>query len=110
MSGALKSNLLSSNNHCLWNMYGPTETCVWSSVVALHAESNITLGQPISNTQFYILNPILEMEVDGVWRNYYKEILHVDSFAAYESHHIGMISYIEDVAKKIKDSLELAQA
>ena len=53
---------------------------------------------------FYILNPILEMEVDGVWRNYYKEILHVDTFAAYAPHYIDLISYIEDFAKKIKES------
>ena len=41
----------------LWNMYGPTETTIWSSVKQIRSEDNIiTIGKPIANTQFYILN------------------------------------------------------
>jgi len=38
------------------NMYGPTETTIWSSTeaVAARAES-ISIGRPIANTRFYIL-------------------------------------------------------
>jgi amino acid adenylation domain-containing protein len=41
----------------LWNLYGPTETTVWSSVGEVKADNNpITIGQPIGNTQMYILD------------------------------------------------------
>jgi amino acid adenylation domain-containing protein len=41
----------------LWNMYGPTETTIWSSIKQIKAEDNIiTIGKPIANTQFYILD------------------------------------------------------
>jgi amino acid adenylation domain-containing protein/thioester reductase-like protein len=41
----------------LWNLYGPTETTIWSSLqmIADKAE-DITLGDPINNTQIYILD------------------------------------------------------
>jgi len=42
----------------LWNMYGPTETTIWSSIFKI--ESGVTgivpIGRPIANTQFYILD------------------------------------------------------
>jgi amino acid adenylation domain-containing protein len=41
----------------VWNLYGPTETTIWSSVKRLSpADTEITIGQPIANTQFYILD------------------------------------------------------
>ncbi len=41
----------------LWNMYGPTETTIWSSVErVLDNDSPITIGHPIANTQLYILD------------------------------------------------------
>lgn len=49
--------------HCdsVWNMYGPTETTIWSSVKQITAgEETITIGQPIANTQFYILDEQLK--------------------------------------------------
>jgi acyl-coenzyme A synthetase/AMP-(fatty) acid ligase len=40
----------------LWNVYGPTETTVWSSAAKIEADGQpITIGQPISNTTFYVL-------------------------------------------------------
>ncbi|HZD94891.1 MAG TPA: amino acid adenylation domain-containing protein, partial [Candidatus Sulfotelmatobacter sp.] len=42
----------------LWNVYGPTETTVWSSATRIEADGQpITVGKPIANTTFYILNP-----------------------------------------------------
>ena len=41
----------------LWNVYGPTETTIWST--ALHivdAEKPMSIGHPIANTQVYILD------------------------------------------------------
>lgn len=41
----------------LWNMYGPTETTIWSSVEQVESGGEqITIGRPIANTQMYILN------------------------------------------------------
>ena len=40
----------------LWNMYGPTETTIWSSVFKVTDAEKIQIGLPIANTRFYILN------------------------------------------------------
>ncbi len=41
----------------LWNMYGPTETTIWSSLQRVtDADQPITIGHPIANTQLYILD------------------------------------------------------
>jgi amino acid adenylation domain-containing protein len=41
----------------LWNMYGPTETTIWSSVARIQPEDEVvTIGLPIANTQFYIVD------------------------------------------------------
>ncbi|MEC0599321.1 amino acid adenylation domain-containing protein [Bacillus spizizenii] len=43
-------------NSKIYNMYGPTETTIWSSVKDLTNENSINVGRPIANTQVYILN------------------------------------------------------
>jgi amino acid adenylation domain-containing protein len=42
----------------LWNMYGPTETTIWSAVYQVTAggEGTVPIGHPIGNTQFYIVD------------------------------------------------------
>lgn len=41
----------------IYNMYGPTETTIWSTVKHINKDENIiTIGRPIANTQCYILN------------------------------------------------------
>ncbi|SHH04644.1 non-ribosomal peptide synthetase [Flavobacterium defluvii] len=41
----------------LWNVYGPTETTIWSSVKQIKTEDKlITIGKPIGNTQIYIID------------------------------------------------------
>jgi acyl-coenzyme A synthetase/AMP-(fatty) acid ligase/aryl carrier-like protein len=41
----------------LWNMYGPTETTIWSSAGRVFADKRpITIGAPIANTQLYVLD------------------------------------------------------
>jgi amino acid adenylation domain-containing protein len=40
----------------LWNLYGPTETTIWSSVGRVQRDDGpISIGRPIGNTQIYIL-------------------------------------------------------
>ena len=40
----------------LWNMYGPTETTIWSSVARV-GPGPVTLGEPIANTELHVLDP-----------------------------------------------------
>jgi amino acid adenylation domain-containing protein len=40
----------------LWNMYGPTETTIWSSVCRITSSTAINVGAPIANTWFYVLD------------------------------------------------------
>ncbi len=50
----------------LWNMYGPTETTIWSSVKKISAKEKITLGSPIANTQFYVLDSNRKLLPEGM--------------------------------------------
>ena len=44
----------------LWNMYGPTETTIWSAASKVQAGQPILIGPPIANTQFYILDAAMQ--------------------------------------------------
>jgi non-ribosomal peptide synthetase component F len=51
----------------LWNMYGPTETTIWSAVNKIEkGAALITIGIPIANTQLYILDTSLQLVPVGV--------------------------------------------
>lgn len=51
----------------LWNMYGPTETTIWSSVNRIVAgDDPIAIGLPVGNTQLYILDKELQLVPAGV--------------------------------------------
>ena len=51
----------------LWNMYGPTETTIWSTCARLagHGEP-LTIGRPIANTTLYVLDAHLAPVPVGV--------------------------------------------
>ena len=51
----------------LWNMYGPTETTIWSTIEKIEqADQEITLGRPIANTEMYILDQFMQPVPVGV--------------------------------------------
>src|SRR5262249_35636508 len=51
----------------LWNMYGPTETTIWSTIQKVEAgEGPIFIGHPIANTQVYVLDRHLKPVPVGV--------------------------------------------
>jgi len=51
----------------LWNMYGPTETTIWSSTEKVQPGSDpVLIGRPIANTQLYIVDEHLEPVPLGV--------------------------------------------
>ncbi|MGH1365060.1 MAG: amino acid adenylation domain-containing protein [Calditrichia bacterium] len=40
----------------VWNMYGPTETTIWSAIARVKPDEAIHIGRPIANTQIVILD------------------------------------------------------
>lgn len=71
LPGDLAEALLARGSS-VWNMYGPTETTIWS---ALHPVTNsgqqatVPIGRPIANTEIYILDDQLQPVPIGVWGN-----------------------------------------
>ena len=49
----------------VWNMYGPTETTIWSSVARIESDE-VTIGRPIANTRMYVLDGHREPVPRGV--------------------------------------------
>ncbi len=48
---------LLSRAGAVWNVYGPTETTIWSTLERVRAaDRTISLGRPIANTQVYVLD------------------------------------------------------
>jgi natural product biosynthesis luciferase-like monooxygenase protein len=82
LQGTLLSELNNATNATIENMYGPTETTIWSSTfTAVPTAGVVPLGRPIANTQLYVLDsarqPVppgqsgeLYIAGDGVARGY----------------------------------------
>jgi amino acid adenylation domain-containing protein/non-ribosomal peptide synthase protein (TIGR01720 family) len=49
----------------LWNVYGPTETTIWSTCARL-TTADVTIGRPIANTLAYVLDPHMQPLPAGV--------------------------------------------
>ncbi len=77
------ANRLLGKGSALWNLYGSTETTVCSAATPVRAEPGpVTVGGPITNTQFYVLDdqgrpvPVgvpgeLHIGGDGIARGYW---------------------------------------
>jgi amino acid adenylation domain-containing protein len=50
----------------LWNMYGPTETTIWSAVHQIRVGMPVLIGHPIANTEFYVVDSQLQPVPFGV--------------------------------------------
>jgi amino acid adenylation domain-containing protein/FkbH-like protein len=52
----------------LWNLYGPTETTIWSSLFRVESvhENPVPIGRPIANTSIYLLDQCLQPVPIGV--------------------------------------------
>jgi amino acid adenylation domain-containing protein len=62
LAGQLKSKV----KH-IWNVYGPTETTIWSTACRLlPGDERITIGRPVANTQLYILDEDSRLAPRGV--------------------------------------------
>lgn len=53
---ALLTELQKNTSARIFNMYGPTETTIWSSVAELTESTDIHIGLPILNTTFYVMD------------------------------------------------------
>ena len=53
------------NGAPLWNLYGPTETTIWSSCGRVDA-GQISIGAPIANTQLFVLDANDQVQPVGV--------------------------------------------
>jgi amino acid adenylation domain-containing protein len=64
------ATLLLKKGHAVWNMYGPTETTIWSTIHCVQAEAShfemVPIGRPIANTQIYVLDNALKPVPIGV--------------------------------------------
>jgi len=66
LSRELADRLL-TRSASVWNLYGPTETTIWSTVYKVKpAEASVPIGRPIANTQIYLLDSHLEPVPIGV--------------------------------------------
>ncbi|MEM6614829.1 MAG: condensation domain-containing protein, partial [Cyanobacteria bacterium P01_C01_bin.72] len=68
---ALPENLAAELDSCcqeVYNLYGPTETTIWSSVhkYSQGNSSTVSIGKAIANTQFYILDSYLNLVPKGI--------------------------------------------
>lgn len=84
LPGAQVADLRKATSARILNMYGPTETTIWSSVAeATEAEATVNIGKPLANQQLYVLddrqNPLpigtageLWIGGDGVTRGYWQ--------------------------------------
>ncbi|MCW3113559.1 MAG: Non-ribosomal peptide synthetase component, partial [Segetibacter sp.] len=50
----------------VYNLYGPTETTIWSSVKKLMGDEKVVIGKPLSNTRIYILQDQYGLQPTGI--------------------------------------------
>ena len=70
LPGSLAAELREAIDGPIYNLYGPTETTIWSALHAVNeadAETAIvSIGRPIANTQLYLLDEALQPVPVGV--------------------------------------------
>jgi amino acid adenylation domain-containing protein len=50
----------------VWNLYGPTETTIWSSASRVDANGPVVIGAPLANTQLHVLTDDLRLAPQGM--------------------------------------------
>lgn len=59
------ADLLLDRCGSLWNMYGPTETTIWSAIYRVEPGTDpVSIGQPIANTQIYLIDSRMQRQGD----------------------------------------------
>ncbi|MEK5235971.1 non-ribosomal peptide synthetase [Paenibacillus sp. FSL L8-0470] len=62
----LLAELQSKSKAALFNMYGPTETTIWSAVREATSDQTVSVGGPIANTRLYIVGDNRQLQPIGV--------------------------------------------
>src|SRR5262245_45793513 len=58
---------LRRGNRELWNVYGPTETTIWSTAEKVErGERAVSIGKPIGNTETYVMSGRMESTGSGI--------------------------------------------
>jgi amino acid adenylation domain-containing protein/non-ribosomal peptide synthase protein (TIGR01720 family) len=61
------ANQLLQKGSVVWNLYGPTETTIWSTIYRVeYSEGVVSIGKAIANTQLYVLDRHLQPVPIGV--------------------------------------------
>jgi len=61
------ANQLTKRSISVWNMYGPTETTIWSATDEVETgDGPVPIGKPIANTQFHVLDEELQLVPIGI--------------------------------------------
>jgi amino acid adenylation domain-containing protein len=61
------ADALLARGSSVWNLYGPTETTIWSAIHRVGRGSGpVPIGRPIANTQMYVLDGLLRPLPVGV--------------------------------------------
>ena len=50
----------------LWNVYGPTETTIWSTMGRVTDPAEITLGRALAGNSLHVLDPKMNPVIDGM--------------------------------------------
>jgi len=67
LPGTLVSDLRRASRARILNMYGPTETTIWSAVEEVGAvEATVNIGTPLANQQLYVLDEAMQPVPPGV--------------------------------------------
>ncbi|MFD9410729.1 amino acid adenylation domain-containing protein [Streptomyces sp. NPDC059989] len=57
---------LAADGRSVTNLYGPTETTIWSTSATVPASGDVSIGRPIANTRLYVLDAGLRPVPAGV--------------------------------------------
>jgi amino acid adenylation domain-containing protein len=111
----LANRLVAGGAH-VWNLYGPTETTIWSTIYRVKAgEGPVPIGKPIGNTQIYVLDEFaqplprgvageLYIGGAGVARGYLRRPeLTADKFVASPFHSGEWLYRTGDLARRLPD-------
>lgn len=115
LPGAMVAEFASFTKASIENMYGPTETTIWSSTQTAEPVAGVMdIGLPIANTQLYVLddaqNPVpvgipgeLFIGGDGVTRGYWRRETLTDERFVPNPFHAGRMYRTGDLVRRRAD-------
>jgi acyl-CoA synthetase (AMP-forming)/AMP-acid ligase II/acyl carrier protein len=102
----------------VWNMYGPTETTIWSTCYKLdNVQDFVPIGRPIDNTSIYVLNEHLAHQPanivgelfiggDGVSLGYHNQpTLTLEKFVDNPFENVGILYRTGDAVRLTSDGV-----